>query len=289
MDANHGKPIGEQKVLREDIAPIRRSGISGDGRLLVFPLYTFGTGAVWLKDLVTGRERQLVATPPTPLNPVISPSGRWVAYTVSTIDEAGNAGRGAGYVIATTSGTPRKVCDDCEIYQWTADDSGVLLLEGRPVERAFTLLNLASGQRAVVLTAPEGIRIDRPMLSPTARWVSFSSADVLKVAEFRPGTNTAAEATSIRTLHGAERGAGWSPDGRMLYVLLETDGFRCLYSLAIDPATGHAVGDPSPVYHFHDASRTWGSTGFGNAVVPGMFLSNHFGYTGNIWMALLKP
>ena len=220
---------------------------------------------------------------------MISPSGRWVAYTVSTSDEGGNAGRGAGYVIATTRGTPRKVCDDCEIYQWTADDSGVLLLEGRPVEHTFTLMNLATLRRAVVLMDPAGNRIVRPMLSPTGRWVSFSAADNLKVAAFRPGTNTAAAATSIRTLTGAERGAGWSPDGRLLYLLLETDGFRCLYAVPIDPETGHATGDPSPVHHFHDASRTWGSTGFGNAVTPGLFLSNHFGYTGNIWMADFKP
>jgi Tol biopolymer transport system component len=285
LDANRGKPLGAQKILREDVAPIRRTGMSDDGRLLVFPLYNFGTGGIWLKDLVSGRERQLVATPPVPLNPVMSPSGKWVAYTVTTIDEGGNAGPGAGYVIATSEGTPRKVCDECQIYQWTRDDGALILLEGSPFRA--TLLTLKTRQHAVVLSDP-GV-IDRPILSPDGRWISFGSANAEKLAPFRPGTNTAPEAIPILPLHGAERGAGWSPDGRLLYLLLENDGFRCLYAVSIDPATGGATGKPSAVYHFHDTSRRWGSTGYGNAVTPGWFLSNQFAFTGNIWMGILKP
>jgi hypothetical protein len=67
--------------------------------------------------------------------------------------------------------------------------------------------------------------------------------------------------------NGAERSAGLSQDGRLLYLLHEHDGFRCLYARRLDPVNGHPMGEPFLVHHFHDASRRWGSTGFGNATV----------------------
>jgi len=284
LDANRGKAEGVQKTLRDDIAPTRRSAMSDDGHLLVFPLYSFGSGSVSVKDLDTGRERQLVATPPVPLNPVISRSGRWVAYTVTTTEEGGNAGPGTGYIIATNEGTPRKVCDDCQIFQWTGDEGGVVVLEGRPFRG--TLIDVRTGQHMPVLSGVDGL--DRPILAPNERWISFGTPKGTLVTPFRPGTNTAPEAAMIATLRGAERGAGWSPDSRLLYLLLETDGFRCLYAVSIDPLTGRSAGEPFAVYHFHDASRRWGSTGYGNAVTPRWFLSDQFEFTGNVWMAMLK-
>ena len=87
---------------------------------------------------------------------------------------------------------------------------------------------------------------------------------------------------------GSERSAGLLPDGRLMYLLLERDGFRCLYALRVDAATGRPAGEPFLVYHFHDASREWGSTGFGSATVTGMFLAELFETTGNIWMTTIQ-
>jgi hypothetical protein len=44
------------------------------------------------------------------------------------------------------------------------------------------------------------------------------------------------------------------------------------------------VSDPFPVHHFHEAKRQWGSTGYGSAVVTGLFVADLFEYGGNIWM-----
>ena len=75
-----------------------------------------------------------------------------------------------------------------------------------------------------------------------------------------------------------------SPDGRLLYVLLERDGFRCLYAMKIDPGTGRPLGEPFVVAHFHDASRRWGSTGLGSAVASNLFVANLTEEKSNIWM-----
>ena len=73
------------------------------------------------RNLLTGEERQLVATPRTPLNPVISRDAHWVGYTLTKVQTGGDAGLGDGYVLATTGGVQQKVCDNCEVSTWTPD------------------------------------------------------------------------------------------------------------------------------------------------------------------------
>ena len=91
----------------------------------------------------------------------------------------------------------------------------------------------------------------------------------------------------LETSSEAERTAGLSPQGGVLYMLLERDGFRCLYAMKLDVATGRPRGQPFVVAHFHDASRQWGSTGMGSAVAEGVFIADLFETTGNIWMTTL--
>ena len=56
----------------------------------------------------------------------------------------------------------------------------------------------------------------------------------------------------------AERACGWSPDGRLLYLLLERDGFRDLYAQRVDAARGSPVGDPFVVQHLHEPQAALG-------------------------------
>src|SRR5688572_28670810 len=80
---------------------------------------------------------------------------------------------------------------------------------------------------------------------------------------------------------------GWSPDNTVLYLLLDRDGFRCLYAVRIDPQSGRAQGDVFPVYHFHSARWRWGSTTRASAVVTGLFISGQRERSGNVWMTNL--
>jgi hypothetical protein len=72
------------------------------------------------------------------------------------------------------------------------------------------------------------------------------------------------EWTPILAPTGAGRTAGLSPDGSLLYALLETDGFRCLYGLRLDPQTGQPRGSPFLIAHFHDAARSLNPSVVGN-------------------------
>jgi serine/threonine protein kinase len=119
FDGNGGRPLGPLRHIRGDATPSGRSSLSEDGSLLVFPKFEFGAGGLWLRDMRTGQERQLAATPRTPLNPVISTDGRWVAYTETTKETGGASGPGVVYVMETSGGVPRRICEPCHAMTWT--------------------------------------------------------------------------------------------------------------------------------------------------------------------------
>jgi Tol biopolymer transport system component len=282
VEANAGKSLGPLKRLREDETPSGRSSLSEDGRLLVFPKYEFASGSIWVRDLRTGQERQLAETPGTSLNPVMSVDGRWVAYTVTATETGGLGGPGAGYIVESSGGVPKKVCDRCEISLWTRDDQQVVIVE--PGSNGFVRLDVRTGVRTPLVTTTR--TIDRPMFGPNGAWVTFNGGGGVQLAPVHPDRPAGEDewTTILKTNGGAERSAGMSPDGRLLYVLLERDGFRCLYAMKIDPGTGRPLGEPFVVTHFHDASRRWGSTGLSSAVASNLFVANLTEEKSNIWM-----
>ena len=176
------------------------------------------------------------------------------------------------------------MCESCQVEAWTRDASQVVIKEGDLSE--LIRLDRMSGKRTPLVTASRG-PLDRPMFGPNGKWVTFNSeGSAIHVAPVHPDrSSTEAEWIKILAVSGgAERTAGLSPDGRLLYVLLERDGFRCLYALGLDATTGRPTGEPFVVAHFHDASRRWGSIGLGSAVAVGVFLADLFETTGNIWL-----
>ncbi|MCA1651495.1 MAG: hypothetical protein LC753_14875, partial [Acidobacteria bacterium] len=84
------------------------------------------------------------------------------------------------------------------------------------------------------------------------------------------------------------RPGGWSLDSRMVYLLLDTDGFRCLWGQRLD-AAGRLEGKPVPVRHFHGADWAALSTSFGNAVSPDGFMYSTMKSRGNIWSLARRP
>jgi serine/threonine protein kinase len=296
LDANAGRVLGDVRVVRSDVADVVRATITADGSRVTFPRFDATSGSVWVRDVASGRERQLTATKRTPLNPIISSDGTWVAYTVSAVDQGGNSGAGTGFVMPVEGGTPRRICDDCEVYQWLRSNKAVVAL--RRASGSIVVIDVGSLVEVPILSpsAENGISADalrpvggpfsRPLVSYDERFISFITARQTYVAPFSPSALIAKTVWQpiLRMVESGERTCGWSPDGKLLYFLLERDGFRCLYAVRIDPRTGGAGGEPFLVAHFHDASRAWGSTGFSSAVAQGVFLFNQYEFSGNIWM-----
>ena len=286
LDANQGRSLGPLQRLSDDRTTWGRTSLNRNGTLMVLPKYTTGEGSLWIRDVQTAKERQLAVTPKTPLNPVISADGRWVAYTVTKVITGGNAGVGDVMVIAAAGGVPRKVCEACMAHAWTEDGTAVVVGDGTDSTQ-LDRIDLDSGARRPLLASPRG-GMDRPMFAPTGRWLSFNAPGAVFVAPVHEDRVTAeSEWQKVLDISGGERTAGMSPDGSLLYVLLQSDGFRCLYAMRVDPANGSGKGEPFPVLHHHDASRRWSSTGLGSAVGTGRFVVDVFETSGNLWKTTL--
>jgi hypothetical protein len=73
----------------------------------------------------------------------------------------------------------------------------------------------------------------------------------------------------------------------MVYLLLDSDGFRCLWGRQLD-GEGRPVGPVTAVRHFHGAEWAALSTSFGNAITSQGFLYATIKSRGNIW-SLSRP
>jgi hypothetical protein len=237
-----------------------------------------------VKDLATGQERHLATTPLVQLNPVISRDASKVAYTLL------EGGRNIGYVIPTAGGTTIQVCEGCTLHGWFADNRRILALDAPGAPGRVLVVDVIDRSSAELVVHPT-TGFGRADISPDGRWLSFLNGGRVWVAPLRSGGGPVPQGKWVPILttaeDGAERACGWSPDSRLLYLLLERDGFRDLYAQRIDPARGGAVGEPFVVQHLHDPRRRWGSTPFGTAIVSNAFVFNQVEQTGSIW--LLDP
>jgi hypothetical protein len=105
---------------------------------------------------------------------------------------------------------------------------------------------------------------------------------------------TAARADQIIPITDGEAVAeesAWSADGNTLYVVSEVDGYRCLWSRRLDPATRRPLGPLTPVAHFHRARLQISSTSSAPQrldMSPEGLVFAMAERHGNIWMATVK-
>jgi eukaryotic-like serine/threonine-protein kinase len=262
-----------------------RNSLDNAGRLLVYLKAGATESEIWVKDIQTGQERHLVTASAAALNPVISLDGARVAYSVP------GSSHTTGYVVPTSGGTAREICQ-CVFQGWFSDNQRILALDGPGpgTSRRVRVIDVMEGTEADLVRHPT-FNIGRADISPDGRWLAFNSQRQTWIVPVRPGNLPEEDEWILirkaTTQDSAERPCGWSPDGRLLYLLLERDGFRDLYAQRIDQARGTPVGEPFIVQHLHDPTRRWGSTPFGNAIVSNAFVFTQVEMTGSIW--LLEP
>jgi len=227
--------------------------ISDDGNRIAFLSNRLGHYEVWSRDLSTNRETALTRTAAGKMFPVISHDGSKIAFSTEGGKEI--------HVASTAGGPTKKVCDDCGLPRaWTLDGNRVLYQGGEP--RRFGLLDVTTGARQEVLQHPTfGIYSGR--LSPDERWIAFqvrvwSDRTRIFIAPFRVApAPPVVDHEWIAVAEGPENDKPrWSADGDRLYFTSFRDGFRCIWSQRLDPATKRPVGDVQAVYHFHQTRRS---------------------------------
>ena len=277
---------GEWRQLTTSASPDTNPSASSDGKKIAFLSGRSGNKDVWMRDLASGQETALTTGALQVSPPILTSDGSKVAYSVL------EKRKRPIFVAATSRGMAEKVCEDCgEPVGWSSDGSKLLYVSGQP--QHVNLLNLASGSTAPLLQHPQ-FSLDQAHFSPDDRWIAFvarTSPDRTRVfiVPFThgaaPGPNEWIGITNGETWDDKPR---WHVSGDALLFYSKRDGFGCIWNQRLDPATKRAIGEPSPVYHFHNNRLSlmhMYAPLLDLSVTRDSVIFNLIEFTGNIWMA----
>ena len=171
---------------------------------------------------------------------------------------------------------------------WTWSPDGQYLLYKWGVLRRVRSLDLVSGRRSEFLQDPNQ-QVYQPFFSSDGRWIAFLASSGIFVAPYR-GAAAVAKRDWIQIIASAGNFPDkprWSPDGARLYFTSDRDGFTCIWTQRLDPATKRPIGEPTPFYHLHSAEGSLSNVGAALAdiaVARDRLIFPQTDLTGNIWM-----
>jgi hypothetical protein len=158
---------------------------------------------------------------------------------------------------------------------------------------AIAIVDVTTGAITPLIRDATG-GLDRPHVSPDDRWIAFrriaGASGKSYVTALNRGKVIAPEAAQeIQEPTATGRPTGWSPDSRILYLLLDTDGFRCLWAQRIN-AKGGLEGAPYAARHFHKENNLGDavSTSFGNSITTDGFMYDALEMAGDVWRLIVR-
>jgi Tol biopolymer transport system component len=286
VNANQGRVAGQVERVTRDSAFKTAPSLSLAGKTLAFVSNRSGNGDIWLKNVETGAETALASTPWPEYRPILSADGSRVAYY--SFEKT----QGQIYIRRLSGGAPEMVCDGCfALNDWSRDGAKMLyLLPSRPL--GLALLDLKSGRKTEFLKHPK-YDVGGARFSPDGRWICFVATMTdahsrVFIALWR-GDEAPPEQEWIAVTgeESFQHKPRWSPDGNLLYVFSDRDGYLCIWAQRLDPATKHPKGDAFEVYHSateRDSIKKLGLAGIDMAVAQDRLVFNSGDLSGNIWM-----
>jgi Tol biopolymer transport system component/DNA-binding winged helix-turn-helix (wHTH) protein len=279
LDAESGIATGPFERVTDGAASDRLRNLSSDGALLAFISSRTRNDEVWIKDLHTGRERQL--THAGSQDASLAPNGETVAFSTT------ENGKHRIEMVDAAGALTAKFCDDCRVpSDWSPD--GKLLLFHRGLPSQLVARDILSGREAL-LTSHDELSLFQARFSPDGAWVAFHTADapeVRKVYAARVSLERPIRPDAWVPLvsdHGCH--PNWSLDGALLYHFSFRDGAFCPWVQRVDPISKHPVGPPRAVQHLHDPRlRAALGAAATNDVQAGFLYITATETTGNVWM-----
>ncbi len=279
LDERTGLAAHPLERVTSDAASDRLRGVSADGKTMVFISSRTQADEVWVRDLASGRERQV--THGGADDATLSPDGSRIVF--SRVEGATHSLS----IVNAQGGPPSPLCADCTIpADWSPDGTHLLVGKGRPSH--LILYDLSTGQQTA-LTAHPKWNLQQAHFSPDGQWVAFhttNSPNVRQTFATRavPGTSTAPrEWVPVVLDHGCH--PSWSADGLLLYHFSFRDGAFCPWVQRVDPVTKRPIGPPRAVLHLHNPRLRAASGAAATNVVHGGYLYMTITEaTGNIWV-----
>jgi hypothetical protein len=106
------------------------------------------------------------------------------------------------------------------------------------------------------------------------------------VTAFHPGAPPPeSEWVAVTGEAGSDAHPWWSPDGSLLYFVSPRDGFPCIWTQRLDPATRRPEGAPAEFYHFHGARQILNRNIMGPGIARDKLVFTLLELTGNVWLA----
>ena len=287
LDADEGKVHGTPDPLTRDTGADLARSISADGKRIAFVSNQTGSDQVWVKDLVSGAERALT-TGSEKMDPVVSPDGQRVAWTENVRQN------NQIFITPFEGGLQKQICSECDYPRaWSVD--GKYLTYWSDTGSSLGLLDIATGRATPYLKSTQ-FHFGQSSISWDGKWIAFSAQRSVRdftiyVAPFSPSRPPPeSEWVEITRSPEVNPGAGWSPDGNLLYFSSERDGYACLWALRLDPVTKHPRGQLFAVQHFHTPSQKMiaPSRRFPVAVARDKIAVSLEERAGGIWMLSLK-
>jgi Tol biopolymer transport system component len=282
IDTNSVEPKGHPERLTDDALAHSYPAVSADGREIAFSLQRAGNRDIWIRALVSGKEREVSLPPGPSFNPNFSPDGTALAYRTS------EHGTSKAYVVALAAGGTQPICDDCSDYGWSSDGKRLVLVGRTPAR--VSVLDLTSRSKTALLQHATD-QLWNARFSPDDRWVAFNATEPGQSRIFAAPVRDAGlvpeqDWVAIADSRWDDK-PRWSPDGNTVYFVSERDGSRCIWAQRLD-SRKRPIGPAISVFHAHDRRRSLANVGPGDlsiSVAQNKIVFNMGERTGDLWMA----
>jgi len=291
LDPASGRALGPPTRITDDASPKFSFSLARDADLLVYSTWAGPNESrraeIRLQNRATGEEKIPISLPATTmsLEPRLSPDGLLLSWRYRT------DGRWITFVAPTKEPVDRELCEGCVVVDFFSDGSEVLVDWGRRLSR----LRIADGQETPILEMEEGRALLDTDLSWDDRWLAILTGEpdgkvAISVVPLRESPIFPEDWVEIAGRNTWVAAPRWSPDGRTLYYLSDSDDFTCVWAQSLDPDTREPAGDPFPIAHAHASSMKMAPIQRGAwtlEVGSGRLVFNAGEMTGDVYTAML--
>ena len=220
---------------------------SPDGRLFAFTSNRDGHFEIYVRRVEGGQEVNVTNNPADDVQPAFSPDGTSIVFVSTRSSRTGliKIGTALGFITRTfggdiwmapaLGGQARRLAEDGNFPVWNPNGRAVLYVTGAENRREIFELSIDGGRPTPILPGTAARwEIVRLAYSPSARWITFETAD--RQVFVMPAGGGAPTALLRGSSHV------WDPSGRRIYyVNQETGGTRVDVADLQEGTTGPSV------------------------------------------------